>query len=156
MTFDIMRWITDTNLVHQTQRHSCSQLSTYFDGFFSSDLLNATGFVIVNELPCPPKAVVMQLGLSQLLSPSAVGITLNNTYYLKPKVAGQLRVHFHELIHVLQWQALGPLPFIQRYMSEVIKYGYRQAPLEETAYGFEDNFIAAPHSPFLITAKDTV
>ena len=156
MTFDIMDWITNTNLAHQEQRHSCHQLSTHFDGFFNNDLLSATGFVLVPELPSPPAAVVIQLGLSQLLSPSAGGITLFDTYYLKPKVAGQLRVHFHELIHVLQWQALGPTPFIKRYMNEVITYGYRQAPLEETAYGFGDRFVADPKSPFLITAQDTI
>ncbi|MGO5000012.1 hypothetical protein [Oceanisphaera sp. W20_SRM_FM3] len=156
MTFDIISWVNETNLAHQKQRHSCQQLSAHFTGFFSIELLKQASFVITNELPCPPATVVSQLGLSQLLSPTAVGITLNDIYYLKPQVAGQLRVHFHELIHVLQWQALGPEFFIKRYMSEVIKYSYRQAPLEVTAYNFEDKFIADPNSPFLIVAKDTI
>ena len=156
MTFNIEQWITDTNLTHQAQRHSCKQLTTHFAGFFSDELFEQAGFVIINELPSPPASVVMQLGLSQLLSPSAVGITLDDTYYLKPKAAAQLRVHFHELIHVLQWQALGATPFIRRYMDEVIKFGYRQAPLEEKAYDFEDRFIKQPKSPFLIRPNDTV
>lgn len=156
MTFNIEQWITETNLANQAQRHSCRQLSTHFAGFFSDQLFEQAGFVIVNDLPSPPQALVMQLGLGELLSPTAVGITLNDTYYLKPKVAAKLRVHFHELIHILQWQALGSAPFIQRYMSEVIKYGYRQAPLEEKAYGFEDRFVADPKSPFLIAPSDTV
>ncbi|WP_319782412.1 hypothetical protein [Oceanisphaera sp. IT1-181] len=156
MIFDIHSWITASNLAHQHSRHSCSQLGTHFTGFFSAELLNSAGFVIVDELPSPPMDVVMQLGLGQLLSPNAVGINLDDTYYLKPKAVGQLRVHFHKLVHVLQWQALGPGPFIKRYISEVIKYGYRQAPLEEQAYGFEERFVADPRDPFLILAKDTI
>ncbi|ART82907.1 hypothetical protein CBP31_09940 [Oceanisphaera profunda] len=156
MSFDIKSWITATNLAHQHKRHSCSQLGTHFAGFFSPELLSSAGFVIVDELPRPPIDVIMQLGLGQLLNPNAVGITLDDTYYLKPKAAGQLRVHFHELVHVLQWQALGQASFIKRYISEVIKYGYRQAPLEEKAYGFEDRFVENPRDAFLILAKDTI
>lgn len=161
MNKDIIAWVNDTNLAHGAQAHSCSQLNTHFSGFFSPSLLENSQFVIVDTLPSPPAALVARLGLSgeglsELLSPNAVGLTLGNTYYLKPKVAAQLRVHFHELVHVLQWRALGSTAFIQRYMSEVIKYGYRQAPLEEKAYGFEDQFVANPSQPFMLTEQAVI
>lgn len=156
MIFNIMDWVSTTNQAHHGKRQSCNQLGTHLDGFFTPELLNHAGFVVVNQLPRPPLAVVQQLGLHQLLSPTAVGITLNDTYYLKPRAAGQLRVHFHELIHVLQWQELGAKPFIQRYLKEILTYGYRQAPLEEKAYGFEHRYAQNTRSPFLISASDTI
>ncbi|ART80862.1 hypothetical protein [Oceanisphaera avium] len=152
----ILDWVNNTNAAHASLRHSCQQLSRHFSGFFEPELFTKAGFVITSQLPSPPISQVAHLGLTQLLSPTAVGITLNDTYYIKPKVAAQLSVHFHELIHVLQWQALGPSAFIERYISEVLHYGYRQAPLEEKAYGYEGQFKAQPNQPFVILASDTL
>ncbi|MDA9558122.1 hypothetical protein N9R79_11625 [Vibrio sp.] len=43
-------------------------------------------------------------------------------------------------VHVAQWKTLGVQPFLHRYLSEMMKYGYREAPLEKMAYGFDQYF----------------
>ncbi|WP_261858261.1 hypothetical protein [Photobacterium sanguinicancri] len=57
-----------------------------------------------------------------------------------PSVALDLRLHFHELVHVSQWNALGAIGFLQRYISEVQTLGYAEAPLEKIAYTFDYHF----------------
>ncbi|MGF1794256.1 hypothetical protein L4D21_27225, partial [Photobacterium profundum] len=55
-------------------------------------------------------------------------------------LAENLRLHFHELVHVAQWQHLGAVSFLQRYINEVQSLGYDEAPLEKIAYAFDDHF----------------
>ncbi|GHA10880.1 hypothetical protein [Oceanisphaera arctica] len=156
MPFDILAWVTATNHHYREQRRSCTQLAQHFGGFFGDELLSHAGFVVVEQLPRPPDMVVRHLGLGELLSPGAMGLTLDDTYYLKPRAASQLRVHFHELVHVLQWRKLGADAFIQRYLNEILQHGYRQAPLEQKAYRYEQHYAKAPGSPFIIEGQDTV
>ncbi len=61
--------------------------------------------------------------------------------------AGSLDLHFHELVHVLQWQYLGAKAFISRYINEVQTLGYEAAPLEKMAYSLGDYF-ARKEKPF--------
>ena len=50
------------------------------------------------------------------------------------------RLHFHELVHVVQWAALGSEGFITRYMQEILTLGYDQAPLEIMAYQLDEHY----------------
>lgn len=68
------------------------------------------------------------------------GVTYDDTYYLRPWVADDWAVHFHELVHVAQWQWLTVPGFIERYLIEVVRFGYRQAPLEAMAYTLEGRY----------------
>ncbi|WP_157953675.1 hypothetical protein [Oceanimonas marisflavi] len=153
MPFNPLEWIVSTNAHYQPQRRPCLELKAQLGGFFSDELLASAGFVILDELPSPPRAQVAALGLDELLSPSAIGLTLADTYYLKPPAAGQLRVHFHELVHVVQWQALGPARFVERYLQEIRQHGYRQAPLERMAYELEHRFALNPDGHFDAQAR---
>lgn len=69
------------------------------------------------------------------------GITYNDTYYVKKEVANRLDLHFHELVHVLQWRVLSMKGFIQRYLSEIQTVGYDKAPLEVMAYSLQECFL---------------
>lgn len=52
-------------------------------------------------------------------------------------------LHFHELVHVVQWQHLGPERFIMAYaLGHLLSGGYRTNPLEEMAYGLQARFDA--------------
>lgn len=77
-------------------------------------------------------------GLSRtLVDMDVAGITYNDTYYIKKEAANELRVHFHELVHVLQWRELAPQGFIERYIREIQYFGYNNAPLEKMAYALD-------------------
>lgn len=73
---------------------------------------------------------------------SVSGITYNDTYYVERKAAQELRLHFHELVHVLQWRLLTPQGFINRYIREIQSYGYDNAPLEKMAYTLDAHYLA--------------
>ena len=59
---------------------------------------------------------------------------------MQPRYAGDVALHFHELVHVAQWSILGAKKFIERYIAEIQNHGYDNAPLERMAYGLQDHF----------------
>lgn len=50
-------------------------------------------------------------------------------------------LHFHELIHVVQWRVLGPERFLAAYADGLEKFGYRASPLEAMAYDAQAAFV---------------
>jgi hypothetical protein len=150
MPFDALAWIDTTNRTHRPLRRSCLELANHLGGFFDNAELGTAGFVVTEYLPQPPREAVQQLGLAELTGPGVLGLTLDDTYYLKPRAAGWLNLHFHELVHVLQWQQLGAAGFVARYLAEIAQHGYRQAPLEQMAYGLEQRYRDAPQRPFKV------
>ena len=68
------------------------------------------------------------------------GITYLDTVFLKPDHSKNEAIHFHELIHVIQWRLLGPDRFLYSYANGLERFGYRQSPLEVMAYDAEMMF----------------
>ena len=62
------------------------------------------------------------------------GITYLDTYFIKRTQASDEALHFHELVHVVQWRALGPERFLRTYADGLERFGYRNSPLERMAY----------------------
>jgi hypothetical protein len=94
-------------------------------------------------------APVISMGLTEFqefetLDP--VGITYKNTYFLNAKNAEDESLHFHELIHAVQWRALGPEAFLILYADGLAKYGYERCPLEQIAYAHQRRF-SERHGP---------
>ncbi|MCG8524148.1 MAG: hypothetical protein MI744_18240 [Pseudomonadales bacterium] len=134
-------WIDQTNHSYRKERRSCSIFEQVFKGFYSPIFLSSSYFVIVDSLPTPDFQQLRDAGLGDFLDGDFDGITYKDTYYLLPHAASRINIHFHELVHVIQWRALTATGFVQRYISEMQAYGYgRQAPLEAMAYGLEDSF----------------
>lgn len=70
------------------------------------------------------------------------GITFKDTYFLHPDAAADESVHFHELVHVVQWQSLGPKAFLLSYAAGLLEHGYLDCPLERMAYDHQIRFDA--------------
>jgi hypothetical protein len=68
------------------------------------------------------------------------GITYLDTFFVKRRSAAQERLHFHELIHVVQWRSLGPEAFLAAYAAGLENFGYRDSPLGSMAYDAEALF----------------
>ncbi len=49
-------------------------------------------------------------------------------------------LHFHELVHVIQWNVLGPERFLALYADGLERFGYRNCPLEVMAYELQTRF----------------
>lgn len=120
--------------------------------YFSEQLLNTTNVVICDCLPIPPLSA---LGLSEFASFEAQpmgGITYLDTYFLLPGGADDESLHFHELIHIVQWQVLGPKDFLLIYAAGLADRGYLDSPLEATAYDHQRRFDAG-EPPYPVEAE---
>ena len=88
--------------------------------YFDPSLLETAKFIAIDRLPMPPLSA---MGLSRF----AVfelgdfnGITYLDRYFIKQAVVTEEAIHFHELIHVIQWRLLGPEDFLAAYRSSPI------------------------------------
>ncbi|PSL12546.1 hypothetical protein CLV44_11775 [Marinobacterium halophilum] len=140
MIEEIGEWIHQVNSLHKEVRRPCSVLAEHFNGFYSPDFLKTAFFVVTDEIPKPDFPELREAGLGDFIDMNVGGITYNDTYYVKKEVANELRLHFHELVHVLQWRELGPQGFIERYIREIQDFGYDNAPLEKMAYALDGHY----------------
>lgn len=136
----IEEWTQHVNSSHREMRRSCSVFEEDFNGFYSADFLKTAFFVVIDEVPKPDFPGLREAGLGDFIDLDVRGITYNDTYYLKKEAANDLRIHFHELVHVLQWRELAPQGFIERYIREIQKFGYDNAPLERVAYALDEHY----------------
>jgi len=105
--------------------------------------LNSASVVITDNLPRPPLSAS---GLSEFVSfekQPMGGITYFGTYFLERGAAGDESLHFHELVHVIQWQVLGPKDFLLLYAAGLAERGYLECPLEAMAYAHQQRFAAS-------------
>jgi hypothetical protein len=140
MLEQLEQWIDMTNCEHREHRTCCSLFSNEFMGFYPEAFLQNAYFVVVDTIPKPNLPGLLEIGLGDFIEMDVQGITYKNTYYVVPQLASNLRLHFHELVHVAQWKQLGTLPFIERYMTEIQTFGYDHSPLEKMAYGLDAHF----------------
>jgi hypothetical protein len=68
------------------------------------------------------------------------GVTYLDMYFLKRSGADDESLHFHEMIHVVQWRLLGAEFFLAMYAGGLEKFGYRNSPLEKMAYDAQEVF----------------
>lgn len=68
------------------------------------------------------------------------GITYKDTYFIRKDHAGDEFIHFHELVHVIQWRELGVEAFLLAYAKGLLELGYRNSPLEGMAYRHQQRF----------------
>jgi hypothetical protein len=80
------------------------------------------------------------MGLGDFFDMPINGITYKKTYYIHPDIEYNLKIHFHELVHVVQRNLLGAKRFISRYINELQRYGYESAPLEKMAYFLDEYY----------------
>ena len=145
----INEWIDQTIAAFSNQKQSCAKFTSEFSGFFSNEFLSNCYFVIVNEIPKPNFPELYQAGLGDFINMKMAGITYKNTYFIRSSSANDRSIHFHELVHVLQWEILGAEGFIQRYITEIQNYGYTSAPIEIMAYALQNHFVNN-HTPINI------
>lgn len=137
----VKNWINDLLRSHQSLSKSVfqykfSNLETYYD----NRVLSAAKVIVVDKVPMIPLSALGLEGLSDFENGDYAGITYLNTYFLSSKYAHQEALHFHELIHVVQWDYLGVDRFILLYGLLLLKFGYRSNPLEEIAYKYQGLF----------------
>ena len=71
---------------------------------------------------------------TQLITPSTVGLTVRYGIFIHSDFSDDRCLIIHELVHTSQYEKLGGfLPFIRKYLLQLINIGYPDAPLEQEA-----------------------
>ena len=136
----VEKWIS--TLHASSAPHSVSVSATGFarlGRYVPSSVLQGARAVAVDAVPFPP---VGALGLPEFEPMAAMpmaGITFGHMYFVQ-REHWQEPIHFHELVHVVQWSALGVAPFLSTYALGIARHGYEASPLELAAFDLQGKF----------------
>jgi len=111
--------------------------------YFTEKTLASARVVFVDPLPMPPLSSMGLARFAEFERGNFDGITYIDTIFLKPTQSNNENMHFHELVHVIQWRLLGPDRFLLSYANGLECFGYRQSPLEAMAYDAESAFASS-------------
>jgi hypothetical protein len=70
--------------------------------------------------------------------------------YFIQKTQASESIHAHELVHVVQWNALGLRQFLFTYAVGIAQHGYEKSPFEAAAYAVQREFEAGRSIPGLV------
>ena len=110
--------------------------------YFSADTLASAKVVLVDNLPIPPLSSWGLTRFADFERGNFDGVTYLNTLFIMRDKLRNEAIHFHELIHVVQWRILGPEQFLRSYADGLERVGYKNSPLEVMAYDAEAAFTA--------------
>ena len=113
--------------------------------FHRRDFASTTKVVLVEPLPMPPLSSMGLTRFADFERGDFDGITYIDTMFLRPTHSKNENMHFHELVHVIQWRLLGPDRFLFAYANGLDCFGYRQSPLEAMAYDAETAFASSKY-----------
>ena len=137
----LIAWIRNTLTASAPAAHTIASLGfSRLPLYFTQETLTTTKVVLVDPLPMPPLSSMGLARFADFVRGNFDGITYVDTIFLKPTQSNNENVHFHELVHVVQWRLLGPDRFLLSYANGLECYGYRQSPLEVIAYDAETAF----------------
>lgn len=156
----VRKWIEEL-----LERYTTDSINVNSLGFsrlrqhFPVDLLERAKVVTVPRVPFPP---LSQLGLPELSGMeqmSLAGITYMDTIFVNHLNRTE-SLHFHELVHVVQWERLGVNNFLFAYGVGLVQFGYDRSPFEQMAYNlqlaFEQNSVPSNLAEFIQKQTDTI
>jgi len=150
----MLTWIQQTLDAHTNQRRAVSSFNfPRVPQYFSESLLNTASVVLTDRLPLPPLSALGLREFTDFENQPISGITYEKTYFLRWSTAAfEESLHFHELVHVIQWDVLGTRDFLLLYASGLSEHGYFDCPLEAMAYEHQRRFDAG-EPPYSVEAE---
>jgi hypothetical protein len=127
--------------------------------FFEERLLKEVRLVKVPALENPGfleayEAVFSEKAIPLLDFTTMAGITYIDTILLVERFLDEdsISLIFHELVHAVQYELLGPDKFVQLYLVGWVNQGFNYAaiPLEMDAYDLQNRYEADPTAPFSV------
>jgi len=136
----IENWIDELHARNMTESVPVSELQfPRLAAVFPAALLNATRVAVVSTVPFPPVSEYDLPEFEAMSQMPMAGITFREMYFVHPAYATE-GVHFHELVHAIQWKTLRVRPFLLTYALGILQYGYEQSPLEAIAFELQAQF----------------
>ena len=130
----VLDWIKGTLSVHASKAQSVASLGfKRLPLYFHQDILTKAKVVYLPAVPLPPLSA---MGLGQFTdfeNMDSDGITFVDMILSRYEMRENEGHHFHELVHVVQWEFLGTKRFVEAYADGLERCGYRAAPLEAMA-----------------------
>lgn len=148
----ISGWIKQTLAEHASAARPVASLGfKHLADYYAAPLLASSRAVIVSRVPMPPLSAMGLDRFRDFEQMDAGGITYLDTYFVRADHAHVESLHFHELVHVVQWRLLGPERFLALYADGLERFGYRNSPMEVMAYDLQNRFEREPE-PFSVEA----
>ena len=148
----VLDWIRNTLAEHSAEAKTIASLGfKRLPLYFHPDILAKAKVVYVEDVPTPPLSAIGLDQFSDFENMNPGGITYLDTFFCRTVFDGNESLHFHELVHVIQWQVLGPKRFLAAYADGLERIGYRANPLETMAYTL-DNVFRSSKTPFDVGA----
>ena len=138
---EVRKWIE--GLLEKYAANSVSVNSLGFSRLsqhFPDNILEQANVVIVPKVPFPPLGRLGLPELSFMEQMSLSGITYVDTCFIHHLHRTEESLHFHELVHVVQWNRLGADNFLLAYGVGIVQSGYEQSRLEQMAYSLQGAF----------------
>jgi hypothetical protein len=150
----IVDWLFETRRIHAAKSHPIAALSfPRLQHYFSVTTLAASKVVLVDQVPIPPLSAWGATQFEDFERSKFDGVTYRDTIFIERAQFDNESLHFHELIHIVQWRFLGAKLFLFAYANGLERYGYSNSPLEVMAYDAERTFNS---SSYIFDAEDFV
>jgi hypothetical protein len=136
----VQEWISDLHTKHAPNSVAAGAMGfARLAHHFPAEILQSTRAVAIDVVPFPPVADLGLPELEELARMPMAGITFGDMYFVRPEHSTE-PIHFHELVHVVQWATLGPAAFLSTYAVGIAKHGYEASPLEMAASDLQARF----------------
>ena len=137
----VRKWIENTLEKHNANATPVISLSfSRLKTVLPLDLLNRAKVVVVNGVvPFPPLSRMGLPELSRMENMPMAGVTYKDTFFVS-NLHQTESLHFHEIVHVVQWERLGIEKFLLAYGYGLMRFGYQDSPLEKMAYSLQARF----------------
>jgi hypothetical protein len=142
----VRKWIDSTVEEHRPAARPLASLGfSRLAHYFDAETLKRAWVVEVDVVPKPPLTVLGLHQFSEFEEMNAAGITYGDVCFVERARARDESVHFHELVHAIQWHVLGADRFLLAYaLGYLAGAGYDNNPLEEVAHTLEGLFAREP------------
>jgi len=138
---NVQNWIVSILVEHQASMEPVA--SAQFErlsGYYPRGVLERVQRVLVDRCPVPPLAVTGIPQLAEIEHWDIKGVPWEDTIFIRRDLADWDVVHFHELLHIAQWEYLGAEGYLTAWAIGTISRGYRDNPLEEMAFRHQARF----------------
>ncbi len=137
----VKKWIDNTLLNHNSARIRMSDLNfRRLPSYFQKETLQNTYVIYTDKIPVFPFEEMNLPLFPEMNSINVAGITYMNSFFALNYLKNDEVLHFHELVHTVQWKQLGSEKFLELYAIGLIEHGYRMSPLECMAYDLQGHF----------------
>jgi hypothetical protein len=151
----VQQWIVNTLAEHEEQMEPIAAAQfKLLNRYYPDTLLQRVQRVIVDRCPVPPLAITGIPQLSEIETWDIKGIPWVNTIFIRRDLANWDVIHFHELLHIIQWERLGIERYLTAWAIGTITRGYRDNPLEEMAFRHQLRF-EAEEKPYDVVREVT-